>query len=171
MVVMVEGQTTAWGEYNARYFKKKKEIYSSFYGEIRDTSEERTIWHVIDTCKKKRYIVLESFESCIIYHYRDKILVKFDKFDVELAYMYLYWKAIAGGYDVMSLELMYSDYSEFLSLDVVEDIKSISTISENKLTLALRLDKIQDHASLINFKVVYEDKRSFYDTDTETILR
>lgn len=157
-----------WRE-NISYFNKKSEIFSSFYDEIYDTSKTRCIWRT-DEISIKSSVKIDTFRSCIVFYFKDSVKIKFKKIDAEFAYMILYWKCIGTCSNCKNLTLSYSSEREPLSLDLINDLKKISMIEEEWITIEIETD-LEEHSEMYYIKVLVEDNSSFFEETLCEVIR
>ena len=146
---------------NLYYFNKRREMINFRNFGIRDTSDLKVIWGIIDIPINLNCRIL-YLKLCIIFHYKEKLKIKFRRFDSELAVLYALKKFENSSYGwclISEFNLITSEGSlGLLGLEGIGLIKKVSFVDEEFMEIEIKSSYLKDHVELYNIFVVYEDK-------------
>ena len=159
---------------NAYYFSKRREVINFKDFGIRDTSDLKIVWRVIDipTDLKCRILYLKS---CVIFHYKEGLKIKFRRFDSELAILYALKKFENSSYGwclISEFNLITSEGGlDLMGLEEIELIKKVSFVDEEFMEIEIKSSCLENHIELYNIFVVCEDKFTWDDKLYNEIIK
>ena len=156
------------------YFNKRREMLNFRNFGIRDTSDLKVIWGIVDIPINLSCRIL-YLKSCIIFHYKEKLKIKFRRFDSELVVLYALKKFENSSYGwclISEFNLITSEGSlDLLGLEEIGLIKKVSFVDEEFMEIEIKSLCLEDHVELYNIFVVYGDKFTWGDKLYNEVLK